>query len=531
MSGSVVETSWTADRGSWDAVGGRTWIASFVRMVETDGLSVAAEDESGRSLTRGAVLDAAVRAAQTLRERWGLRPGVRVGLHLENSLDNLVAVVALAGAGYVAAPISTKLTGAEVRRQVSSSRLDLVLTDGSCEELAAEWGLELPVVPIADVVTLDRGAPAPAAVAAFVRTALSRSLDEPSTIICTSGSTALPKPIVLSHGNVMFAVVSGQQYYALCPLDTGLTVFPWCHSNGHINMLLTWLALGVRIVIADRFTASGLPDQLRKYNPTVVFLNSTHVKMVLAKLPDDTPIQTPLRIVPTALDLDAESIHRFTAIFGALMRKVYYQTELCAPVAICDIYPPRTDYNNNPIGYVALSHRIRLVDSAGDDVPAGVPGEILTRAVLPHGVALGRIDAETGSLVRNDPNAWWHTGDLAVAESDGFLYYAGRTSEMIKRAGHNVAIPEVVATLVEHPDVSDAAVIGVPDPFREEQIVGFVVGDIEEPELLAFCAERLAPYKVPSVVIAVDELPRTDLGKLDNKALRQQWSDRESVAR
>lgn len=531
MPGPTAETARTADRDSWDAVGDRTWIAAFVRMVETDGTAVAALDESGRSVTRGRALDAAVSTALALREQWHLRPGTRVGLHLENTLENLVAVVALAGAGYVVAPISTKLTTAEVRRQVSSSGLDLVLTDGPRDELAGEWALELPVVAVADVVALGAAAPAPAEVAAFVRTALGRRVDDASTIICTSGSTSLPKPIVLSHGNVMFAIISGQQYYALSPLDVGLTVFPWCHSNGHVNMLLTWLALGVRIVVADRFTASGFPDQLRTHRPTVAFLNSTHVKMVLAKLPSDDPVESPLRIVPTALDIDADSIRRFTEIFGALMRKVYYQTELCAPVTVCDVYPPRTDYNNNPLGHVSLSHRLRLVDEHGHDAPVGVPGEIWVRCVMPYGVALGRIDHESGELVRYDPDAWWHTGDLGVAERDGFLYYAGRTSEMVKRAGHNVAIPEVVATLVEHPAITDAAVIGVPDPFREEQIVAFVVGRVEEAEVIAFCGERLAPYKVPSVVIAVEELPRTDLGKLDAKGLRQQWDARAAVSR
>ncbi|WP_432973806.1 class I adenylate-forming enzyme family protein [Dactylosporangium sp. CA-233914] len=500
-------------------------------MVEVDGAAVAAEDEAGRSVTRAALLGAAVEAALVLRAERALAPGAHVGLHLENTLENAALVIALAGSGLVVAPISTKLTAAEVRRQVSSSRLALVITDGGEADLAAEWELGIPVLDAAHVVTLDGGPVDPAAVAEFVEAAKQCRVTAPATIICTSGSTSLPKPIVLSHGNLMFAIVSCQEYYALSPLDVGLTFFPWCHSNGHVNQLLSWLALGVRIVIAERFTASGFPDQLRKYRPTVAFLNGTHVKMVLANLEGDEPIETPLRIVPTALDLDAETCARFTRIFGALQRKVYYQTELCAPVAICDLHPVRFEYNSNPIGHVALSHRIRLVDAVGKDVSVGTPGEIWVRSVVPYGVALGRIDHESGDLVRYDPDDWWRTGDLAVADGDGYLYYAGRTSEMIKRAGHNVAIPEVVDTLLEHPAVDEAAVIGVPDAVREEQIVAFVVGGADPDEVIAFSAERLAPYKVPSVVIAVAELPRTDLGKLDTKDLRRQWDEREQVNR
>lgn len=506
-----------------DVVAGRTWIAAFARLVDDTPESIAIEDERDRRLTRRQL---AAHAAATLArlQDLGLAPGDRIGVHLENTLENAALVLALGALGGVCVPVSPKFTAAEIRRQVDSCRPRLFVTDAGGGVVPDDLGVE--VVRVDDLVDL-RAAEDVQGTAAFLAVARVRTVEEPSTIICTSGSTSAPKPIVLSHGNIMFAVASSQSYYALSPLDSGLTVFPWCHSNGHVNQLLCWLTLGVRVCVADRFTASGFPSQLARFDPTVAPLNSTHVKMVLAKLPADVEkVSSRLRIVPTALEQQADDVRRFTEVFGALLRKVYYQTELVAPVAVADLIPVRTTVNANPVGYVALSHAIRLVDPTGADVPPGRPGEILVRTHVRWGLAVGRMDLETGELIRNDPDAWWHTGDLAVAEPDGFLYYAGRVTEMIKRAGHNVAIPEVLATLVEHPGISDAAVIGVPDPFREEQIIAFVEGNVSEEDVIEFCSARLAEYKVPSRVICLAEIPHTDLGKLDNAALRATWTAR-----
>ena len=508
----------------WNVVGRRTWIAGFIRHAKEPD-TLAARDEKGRMMTRGELLGLAAAAASRVQLEYGIKDGARVGVHLENTLENMVLVVGLTGMGAVVAPISTKLTTSEVIAQVRVSGLDLVVSEQVGSGMFVGCSLDVPMLDVRDVVDLAGPHCSASDHDAFVESALTRDVDAPAVIICTSGSSAAPKPIVLSHGNVMFAVISCQSYYALSPVDTLLTFFPWCHSNGHINQLVTSLALGVRLVVADRFTARGFARQLVTYDPTVVFMNSTHMKLVLSNIQGDEPVKSSLRIVPTALDMDADQVLRFNRIFPSLLRKVYYQTELCAPVTVCDLLPVRHEVNSNPLGYAALSHEIRLLDESGNDVEPGAPGEILVRSLVQYGLALGRIDADTGELVRYPQGGeWWQTGDLAVAVDDGFLYYVGRTSDMVKRAGHNVALPEVVAALLSHPEVSAAAVIGVPDPVREEQIVAFVVGDVSADAVFAHCAQRLASYKVPSLVLPVAEIPTTDIGKVDKAELRRLWS-------
>jgi crotonobetaine/carnitine-CoA ligase len=372
--------------------------------------------------------------------------------------------------------------------------------------------------------SLPAGAEADAAaLAAFDEGIAALGVDDVSTIICTSGSTAAPKPIVISHGNIAFAVSTSWTIYACGDGDVGLTVFPWAHSNGHINQLLTWLALGVRIVVADRFTASGFPDQLRRFQPDIAPLNTTHRKMVMAKLPDGvTEVESRLRIVPTALEMDAESATRFARIFGARLRKVWYQTETIAPATVVDLVPPHNTVNDNPLGHPGLAHDLRLLDDDGEPVGPGEVGEIFVRARTRHAIAVGRIDPDTHEVIEYDRDGWWATGDLAIAEPDGFLFYAGRTKEMVKRAGHNVALPEVNEVIRAHPAVVDAFTFGVPDPMREERIIAAVAfsGEDASEEVLEWCRARLADYKVPSDVVVYERIPTTELGKIDMKGMR-----------
>jgi crotonobetaine/carnitine-CoA ligase len=505
---------------TWDIVGARTWIASFLQTVRDDPTAIAAQDHQGAAITREELRGSAAHVAVHLAREFSVGRGDRIGLLLENGIDYAPLVVALAAAGAVAAPISTKLTPGEIDAQVRSTGMKLVIVE-------SEQG------PIADVPTVTASAllsDAPSDTSSLIehleRGVAALSAEDHSTIICTSGSTAAPKPIVLSHGNVAFAVSNSWSYYAIGEGDVGLSLFPWCHSNGHINQLLAWLALGVRIVIAEKFTASGFPAQLRRFGPTIAPLNGTHIKMILANLPDDQePVQSPLRIIPTALELDAASAARFVSIFPARLRKVWYQTETVAPGTICDLNPARTTINENPLGHPGLAHELRLVDDAGAPVAAGEIGEIYVRALTRHAIALGRIDPDTHEIVAYDRTSWWPTGDLAIAEPDGFLYYAGRTKEMVKRSGHNVALPEVVDVVQSHAAVVDAVAFGMPDPMREEKIVAMVVleQDATSDDIRAWCAERLAEYKVPSEVLVVPAIPRTEIGKIDSKRMRHEY--------
>jgi carnitine-CoA ligase len=129
---------------------------------------------------------------------------------------------------------------------------------------------------------------------------------------------------------------------------------------------------------------------------------------------------------------------------------------------------------------------------------------------------------------------WLHTGDLARRDQDGFFYFVGRSKDVIKRSGENIGAEEVEAVLAEHPRIRETAVIGIPDDYRDEAVMAFIVADESDPavtlaDIREFCAGRIAEFKVPSVVRMVSSLPRGMLGKVDKKALRALAAEREEA--
>ena len=177
------------------------------------------------------------------------------------------------------------------------------------------------------------------------------------------------------------------------------------------------------------------------------------------------------------------------------------------------------------MGMVTLGYRCRVVDDRGNDVPPGVPGELLVHGVPGWTVMKGYFkDSEaTANTVRN---GWLWTGDIVEQDDDGYFRFVDRSKDMIKRAGENVAAGEVEAVIKQHPAVADAAVIGVPDPMRDESIKAFVIqkdgeSAVEE-QIIEFCAARLSKFRVPEFVEFRSDFPRTSVGKIQKHLLRQE---------
>jgi crotonobetaine/carnitine-CoA ligase len=179
--------------------------------------------------------------------------------------------------------------------------------------------------------------------------------------------------------------------------------------------------------------------------------------------------------------------------------------------------------NNMSIGLPSLGWEVRIVDEQGRDVPEGEVGQLLVRGRSGVSLMLGyfKNPEATAEAIRDD---WLWTGDNVRVGADGYVYFVDRAKDMIKRSGENVAAGEVEAVLKAHPAVFDATVIGVPDPIRDEAIKAFVIQregmQVTADELIAWCAERLARFRVPEFVEFRAEFPRTSVGKIQKHLLR-----------
>jgi crotonobetaine/carnitine-CoA ligase len=279
-------------------------------------------------------------------------------------------------------------------------------------------------------------------------------------------------------------------------------------------------------VLARSFSAGGWIDLVRRHGVTISSIVGTQVRMIMATPEKSDDHETALRCVPYGLNVPPPMWAGFERRFGAPLCNIYGLTEA---VAVATAAPVHGDRRIPSVGRPGRGRAVGIFDDDGKELPPGAEGEIRIRGE--RGVSLmvgyhGRPE-ETAEVLEGD---WLRTGDLGRLDEDGYLYFVDRAKDIIKRAGENVSASEVERVLSEFPGVAEAAVVGRPDPIRDEAVVAFVVpaasGAIDAPTLDvsaldAHCRAQLARFKVPEEYLVVEALPKTSIGKIEKKALRQ----------
>jgi crotonobetaine/carnitine-CoA ligase len=344
-------------------------------------------------------------------------------------------------------------------------------------------------------------------------------------IMYTSGTTSRPKGVRVTHANYVFAGESVAAGLGLVPDDRFLVVLPLFHANAQYYSVMSALVTGATIVLAARFSASGWVDTAIRHRATVGSLFAAPIRMILAKPSHPRWRSHALRVVAFAQNLTAAEYGAWERTVGAPLLQIYGMTETIGPPLMNPLWAAR---RHDSLGRVVLGYRCLVTDRDGICVTPGQVGELRVGGV--PGVSL-----MAGYL--NDPEAtkqtlidgWLRTGDLVREDRDGLLTFVARAKDMIKRAGENIAAGEIEDVLMGHPAVLDAAVVGIPDPMRDETIVAFVVtadGEVDADALRAWCADRLARFRVPEFFAARTALPRTSVGKIQKQVLREEWVTR-----
>lgn len=501
-----------------DAVGRRTWMTVLRAQAERHPDKVALiDDETGASLTYGELLERARSLAAGLAEQ-GFGLGDRLLLYLGNRPEYAVALLGVHLLGGVGVLCSTEYTDDELRYQAGAAGVVGVLTDR--ERLARATGVVGASVKLVREVSLleDIGPTGALELPRLAPTDL-------ASVLFTSGTTARPKGVLLTHGNYVYGSEVIRSCHPFEPDDVALLVFPLYLSNGHTYQLVPWLMTGMTIVLTPRFSVSRFQAQLARHRVTVTSINAAHIKMLLTLPESAGEADNCLRFVKFGTGASARTEHleefsrRYrTRLFGG----TYSQTE----TIVHNVYTPTSPedhWREQRGGLPTLGYRVRLELPDGNEAEPGQIGEILVSCNTPHGICAG-YDGDAEGTRRVWDGEWWRTGDLGVVDETGYLTFVDRGKDMLKIAGFNVAPAEVERVLLDHPAVDDVAVIGVEDPVRDQAVKAFVVltdagGEVTVDELLDHCRRFLAPFKVPTYVEYVDLLPRSVAGKLDKKSL------------
>ncbi|WP_250642683.1 class I adenylate-forming enzyme family protein [Aeribacillus pallidus] len=350
---------------------------------------------------------------------------------------------------------------------------------------------------------------------------ISLKSDDIVSIMYTSGTTSKPKGCMITHANYLYTGEAVSKTLNFTPEDRALIVLPLFHGNGQYYLFMPALTVGASVAITERFSASQYFKQAKRLHATVGSLFAAPIRMILAQRFDEADKENPLRLIIFAQSVTPEQLQEFEQKYNVPLLQLYGMTETVAPPLMNPLYGQK---DNTGIGKPILSAEVKLVDEAGKEVPVNKPGQIIVKGIPGRTIMKGYFKNEkaTNETIQD---GWLYTGDNAIMTENGYFYFVDRKKDMIKRAGENVAAMEVENVIMEHPDVYEAAVIGVPDEMRDEAIKAFVIlkegRQTTEQELIEHCRNRLSKFKIPNTIEFVKDFPRTSVGKIQKHLLRK----------
>jgi len=479
----------------------------------------------------------------------GIKKGDRIGLLMPNCPQFVIAYWATLMAGAVVVNLNPLYTKEELRYLFNDADLSCVIAYDQLvpvlKELNQEFKIPLVIITKLSDFMLNTPVSTPEELGLeegwlhfsqlletdrrWAPPLVDIKWDDPAVIQYTGGTTGIPKGAVLTPYNIIAGTMSCVLWSQACvdhvPLEkmSVLSVLPFSHVYGEI-CCLCWAAWCVgTMIILPRFDVDEMFDVLNKFDtitywpcvPTMIQALFYHPRVneidwhekILYTGTGAAP--APLELIKKCRELDF-SFH-----------EGYGMSETTALA----ISTPYNAFRPGSCGVPYTDVELRLVDENGNDVPLGQPGEIWMKS--PYVMKeYWRNPEETAKVFTED--GWLKSGDVAYMDEDGYVYIVDRTKDMIIAGGFNIYPREIDEVLVKHPKVADAMAVGVPDEYRGETVKAFVqlkpgVEDVTAEELIAFCREHLAPYKVPKLIeFRTEPLPRTTTGKALRRILRDE---------
>ena len=512
----------------------------------------------GQSWTFAQLQAAANRLSRVLQAQ-GVRRGDRVAIVLPQRFETAVAYMAVLQMGAVAMPLSMLFGPQALSFRINDSQTRVAVCDESTVQALQQARSDCPglqtligVGQAGALADLDCAQAMARQTTSFKP--ISTLAEDPAVLIYTSGTTGNPKGALIPHraliGNLTGFVCS-QNWFGFDPFQAkrpSQAVFwspaDWAWTGGLMDALLPSLYFGRPIVAFNgRFSPELAFEILQSHGVTHTFLFPTALKAMMKAVPQ---VQGRYRLKLQAMMSAGEAVG--DAVFGycqqqlgVTVNEMFGQTEINYVVGNCArLWPAKP----GSMGKAYPGHRVAVIDEAGRTCPPGMPGEVAVNRFDVHGqpdpvffLGYWRNDKATQAKYTGD---WCRTGDMAICDEDGYLWYQGRTDDMFKAAGYRIGPGEIENCLVKHPAVANAAVVPKPDADRGALVKAYVVlspdwlarrpaGAAQEAfdkavrqALQAHVRGLLAPYEYPKEIEFIDQLPMTTTGKVQRRVLRLQ---------
>jgi acyl-CoA synthetase (AMP-forming)/AMP-acid ligase II len=452
----------------------------------------------------------------------GVRKGDLVAIDLEAGqiIDFIVAYAAVHKIGAVSVPMNNRLSPPEVRAILEQAEVTAVVCSGAFEDAVAPlWGSLASLTVVATVGPSHGRFPDLEDVKSADATAIQIPLDETdlADVMYTSGTTGTPKGVVVRHGNIALLPNALPSWNGL----KWLTATPVFTFAG-LGFIYNPMKAGMTVMYLPKFDAGRWLDIVAQERPVIAFVVPAMARLLIHH-PEfhSADLSSLKRLVLGSAPLAPDTLQRLqTRLPGAAVLNSYGMTEGGHATFAMDPEGART--RPGAVGRPTPPVEVRIVDDDGEVMPVGEVGEVITRNPKGHREYYRNPEA----TARMWEGGWLHTGDLGRLDADGYLYIVGRKKEMVVRGGMNVYADEVEAVLQAHPEVLEAAVIGVPHDVLGEDVAAYVAlrpeATVSTAELKDFASARLADYKVPRQIHYLPALPRNPGGKV----LKSQLAER-----
>jgi HIP---CoA ligase len=509
--------------------------AVLARAVERFGDREALVDERAR-MTYADLAEAAARAGRALIAS-GVEPGDRVSIWAPNTTEWAIAALGVYRAGGVIVPLNTRFKATEAAYILGRADVKVLFT--VTDFLATNYvellrDAELPD-SLREIVVL-RGAPAAGTVtwdelnaraddvSLEALDARSNALDgeDLSDILFTSGTTGKPKGAMLTHSAGIRAYAAWADVVGLREGDRYLIVNPFFHAFGLKAGILASLLTGATIVPHAVFDVDAVMARVSEERISMLPGPPTIYQSILDHPKVGEFDMSTLRLAVTgAAPVPVELINRMRAELGFETIVTGYGLTECTGIATMCRHDDDPETISRTSGRAIPGIEVRVIDEAGAEVAAGTPGEIVVRG---YNVMRGFIHDEEATAATIDAEGWLHTGDIGVMDERGYVRITDRIKDMFIVGGFNAYPAEIENMMLAHPGISQVAVVGVPDTRMGEVGVAFVVprpgAAIDDTELIAWCRDQMANYKVPRRVEVIDALPLNASGKVLKYELR-----------
>ncbi|MFC2061059.1 class I adenylate-forming enzyme family protein [Elusimicrobiota bacterium] len=445
----------------------------------------------------------------------GIEKGDRIAVFMDNCVEYAISYFGILKCGAIAVPLNNQLVSGEIVPLLKDCGPKAVVTvNKNCEkieEAVKESGISAKVVNISNL-DLPKGCDEQNIFPDV-------SEEDLSMIIYTSGTTGRQKGVVLSHSNLDSNADSIIEYLGLTSDDSIMAVMPFYYSYGN-SLLTTHIKAGGTIVINNSFMYPNVVlDEILSENVTGFAGVPSHFSILLNKSALRKYKFPELRYVTQAGGaMDPEMIKEFVGIMPDVRFFVMYgQTEASARLSYLD--PDMLTEKMGSVGKNIPGVELEILDENGKKADPGDIGEIVARG---KNIMKGywNDDAETSLVLKKEG---LYTGDLALIDNDGYIYIKGRSKDMIKSGANRISPLEIETIISKFPGISGCAAVGIPDKILGETIKLFIVVDDEKittEDILIYCRENMASYKVPGCIEIIDELPKTHTGKIRRRDLK-----------